>query len=115
MSAVLEPITKLTEASPDNNLRWIDGPPVRLNVKNDGVSQSAPTIHSVSRESRQKWGWMIIVGIICLLCFATYEYARAFNPRHQQQTNAQWVNLLIHNFNNDTPITPFNGNQWGQF
>ena len=115
MSAILEPITKLTDVLPANNSRFIDRAPVCVNGKNDGVPQSAPVVHSRACECRQKWCWVVIVGIISLLCLGTYEYARTLNPLHQQQANAQWVNLLIHNFNNDTPVTPFNGNQWGQF
>jgi len=54
------------------------------------------------------------MGIIALFCFSVCAFCWKINPLNTQKHNAQWVNLLIHNFNNNTPLTPFNGNQWGQ-
>lgn len=114
MSVILEPISQFTtvpgKADRQSNRRNSD----RL----EAVAQSitAAEHQTLIRNSVGKWvGCLVIVAIILLIGFFTYECSRAINPLNRQQANAQWVNLLIHNFNPNTPVTPFNGNQWAQF
>lgn len=114
MSAILEPLTHVTtvssKADRQNNRCNSD----RLSTV--AKSTAAAEHQELRRHSVDKWvGYLVIVGIVLLIGFSTYECGRAINPLNRQQANAQWVNLLIRNFNPNTPVTPFNGNQWAQF
>jgi hypothetical protein len=112
MSAILQPVSPLTPVSSIPH-----GPSDRqTGVKAVRNPAAARVTGASRRHSVEKWiGAIIIVGFIMLFAFLTYECGRALNPLNRQQANTQWVNLLIHNFNPNTPVTPFNGNQWAQF
>ncbi len=113
MSAILDPMPTIVVPSRKPAFAPVNSRDSQPIADQMVVAQAAPS--HVATTSPRFMRRMIVVTILVLLAFGMYASCRIINGANQNQANAQWVYLLIHNFNNNTPVTPFNGNQWGAF